>query len=146
LNNTKKPWVAGNSLCYWKSFWQRNPFLNINVGEDAFFLWSSQPKRVVSLPRADFMIALIHPGNISNKRAGVGWEPCSESRLQRMFRKDWEFYRHLFAAKPERKPRRPYGNLRIYFPTPVSCIMPPITGAALSQKQSNIFFDRIIPT
>src|SRR5262249_60747130 len=28
------PWVCGATLCYRKSYWQRNPFPEIHVGED----------------------------------------------------------------------------------------------------------------
>src|SRR5205823_7720377 len=34
-------WVAGNTLAFRKSFWARNQFPDIQVGEDARFVWGS---------------------------------------------------------------------------------------------------------
>jgi glycosyltransferase involved in cell wall biosynthesis len=102
LQGKEKLWVGGNSLCYWKRFWQRNPFLNINVGEDSSFLWTSQPKQVFSLARADFLVALIHPDNVSQKKADPSWAACSESRIQRLIGNDWSFYQSLHVASTSR--------------------------------------------
>jgi len=62
-----KPWVAGGSLCYTKVFWSRNPFPNINVGEDNQFVWSRHSKKIALLQDKTFYVALIHKGNSSPK-------------------------------------------------------------------------------
>ncbi|MCP4289319.1 MAG: glycosyltransferase family 2 protein, partial [Gammaproteobacteria bacterium] len=62
-------WVAGGTLCYTKAFWKRNPFPDIDVGEDTRFVWSNSSKKVLALQNYTFYVALIHPGNISPKRA-----------------------------------------------------------------------------
>jgi glycosyltransferase involved in cell wall biosynthesis len=87
-----KPWVAGGTLCYTQTFWQTNPFLNINIGEDTEFLWGENPKRVVIPPKSTFYVALIHPGNTSPKRIGNGWYSCSTEEVRHLIGKDWDFY------------------------------------------------------
>lgn len=69
-----RSWMAGNTLCYTKAFWQQNPFPAINVGEDTRFVWSKTPKRIVQLADPTFIVAYIHGGNVSPKRpSGSRW-------------------------------------------------------------------------
>ena len=42
-------WVSGNSMCYRKAFWERT-ISDINVGEDARFLWSGRQMQLVECP------------------------------------------------------------------------------------------------
>jgi glycosyltransferase involved in cell wall biosynthesis len=90
----RQPWVA--ALCYTKAFWQRNPFPDLNVGEDTRFLWSRRPKHVVALPDNGFYIALVHAGNSSSKHtSGAWWHPFSVARIQQLMVHDWAFYAGL---------------------------------------------------
>jgi len=69
-----RAWVAGNTLCYSKAFWQHNPFPAINVGEDTRFIWSRIPKHIVQLADPTFFVGLIHEDNVSPKRlTGSRW-------------------------------------------------------------------------
>ena len=71
-----RAWVAGNTLCYTKDLWQRNPFPAINVGEDTCFVWSQTAKHILQLADPTFIVALIHGGNVSPKRpSGSRWRP-----------------------------------------------------------------------
>jgi glycosyltransferase involved in cell wall biosynthesis len=89
-------WVGGNSLCYTRSFWRRNPFPAITVGEDSRFLWSGQPKRLAALADNRFLVGLIHPGNTSAKRtANRRWQPQAVSDIRTLLAEDWEFYAGL---------------------------------------------------
>jgi polysaccharide pyruvyl transferase CsaB len=63
----ERPWLAGGSLAYRRSLWQREPFQEINVGEDNGFVWSQTPKRMAQLDHEDFYVALLHSGNTSPK-------------------------------------------------------------------------------
>lgn len=67
---TLRLWLAGGSLLYTRDFWQRNPFPNLQVGEDTRFVWSQRNPRLVVLPDYQFYVAMIHPDNTSPK-------PCS---------------------------------------------------------------------
>lgn len=89
-----KPWVAGNTLCYTKSLWQRNLFPDINVGEDTRFVWGNQSKRIVALEDSTFYIAVIHAGNVSPKRtAERRWRTYPTEDVRKLLDKDWAFYR-----------------------------------------------------
>lgn len=98
--NHRNPWLAGNSLCYRREVWQSNPFLKINVGEDQQFIAGNQSNRILALDRPDFLISIIHSGNISLKKAGPGWTPCPELRLRMILGRDWEFYSKNYTGNP----------------------------------------------
>ena len=63
----KRFWLAGGSLMYTRQYWQRAPFPDVSVGEDARFLWNHQNRRTATLPDYTFYVAMIHPGNTSPK-------------------------------------------------------------------------------
>jgi glycosyltransferase involved in cell wall biosynthesis len=70
-----RPWVSGNSLCYRRSLWEKNPFPNLDVGEDARFLWRVAPSAVLRL-EGDFLVATAHARNVSPKDLhGARWKP-----------------------------------------------------------------------
>lgn len=68
--------LLGTSLMYWRSTWERQPFDDINHGEDARFVMKLKVCGLSSIVGADpRMIASIHGGNSSgyapeNDRAG----------------------------------------------------------------------------
>lgn len=73
----EKPWVAGASLCYRKSFWQANRFPDVNVGEDTLFVWNAARQDVLGLD-GDFFAARIHSRNTSKKETGGDyWQACA---------------------------------------------------------------------
>src|SRR5262249_41248277 len=43
------PWVTGNTLVYRRGYWERNPFPDLQVGEDTHFIWSRTPKVICDL-------------------------------------------------------------------------------------------------
>jgi glycosyltransferase involved in cell wall biosynthesis len=61
------PWVHGATLCYTRQLWKRNPFPEMNIGEDVRFLWSTCPKKIVPHTRTNHYIGLIHKDNTSPK-------------------------------------------------------------------------------
>jgi hypothetical protein len=59
-----QPYVIGSGMAFWKRVWEKNRFLNIQVGEDTAFCGNAgviKPSEIVS----DF-IAVIHGGNTSS--------------------------------------------------------------------------------
>jgi hypothetical protein len=91
-SSMSRPWVAGGTLCYRRELWEKNPFPDIMVGEDARFVWSNCPKRISSLEDSTFYIAIIHPGNTSPKvRRGVYWKQQSQD-MQSIMGQDLKFY------------------------------------------------------
>jgi hypothetical protein len=65
---TSGPWVAGNSLCYLKAFWQKHPFGDTNIAEDVRFVCQAKPCEVRKLANAGFLVGLLHDSNASPKR------------------------------------------------------------------------------
>lgn len=62
-----RQWLAGGSLLYTREFWQRNPFPDVQVGEDTRFVWAQSRARIVVLPDFRFYVATIHSSNTSRK-------------------------------------------------------------------------------
>lgn len=124
-----KPWVAGGTLCYTKAFWQRHPFPDLNIGEDARFVWATTGKSLLALQEQTFYVAMIHPGNTSPKRtADQRWHPYPAGEVRALLGEDWGFYHRRAQDRTHDAARRSsilatpiqVGN-RIPL---VSCIMP----------------------
>src|SRR5262245_53649667 len=82
---SQRAWLAGGSLLYTRDFWRRSPFPNIQVGEDARFVWAGDVNRLVVIPDYRFYVAMIHPGNTSHKDCrGSYWSRWSEDLRQIM--------------------------------------------------------------
>ena len=87
---TERAWVAGNSLAYTRSYWQRNPFPAVQVGEDARFLWSSDARQLKILDNPAFMIGIIHSENTSPKHTRhQRWQPCALETIQQLIGEDF---------------------------------------------------------
>lgn len=98
---TTKPWVHGATLCYRKSFWQENPFPDIQVGEDLRFVWNDPDAKIVALEDNRFMAALVHPGNVSAKRIQDDcWFPVSFGEIRALMGGDWAFYSGCHKSVP----------------------------------------------
>ena len=86
-------WLAGGTLCYRRELWARNPFPDLDVGEDNRFVWSKEAKRMVALPDNSFYVAMIHGGNTSPKRTtGSRWQRHPVEPLRKMLGRDWDAY------------------------------------------------------
>lgn len=64
--DTEKPWLAGATLAYKKSFWKEHPFIDLQIGEDYDFVWNSGGK-VFAIDYFEGFTALLHPDNTSVK-------------------------------------------------------------------------------
>jgi ADP-heptose:LPS heptosyltransferase len=90
----RRPWIAGNTLCYRKEVWKQHPFADIDVGEDARFVGECDPARIHAHARTDFIVGLIHRSNTSPKRTnGAGWRPRSVREIERVIGADIQSYR-----------------------------------------------------
>ena len=67
--------VHGTSLCFTREWWKANPFLEVNIGEDAAFCeTAAQAGQLAQCPDTNLMYATIHPGNTSKKNVDQpGW-------------------------------------------------------------------------
>jgi O-antigen biosynthesis protein len=70
-----RPWVAGNTLAYRRSFWQNHRFPEVQVGEDSRFVWSAASASVLDLKQSSLCVATIHESNVSPKNPhGAFWK------------------------------------------------------------------------
>lgn len=60
----RSSYVLGTTLCYTKSFWERNPFPEKQINEDGDFVRRAEGA-LVSADAGDLMFATIHHGNTS---------------------------------------------------------------------------------
>lgn len=68
----------GVSMCYWKRIWQARPFADKQIGEDNDF---KKGRSTYTTPAGGRIIARIHEGNASDKRAGWEKNPAQWSRM-----------------------------------------------------------------
>jgi glycosyltransferase involved in cell wall biosynthesis len=110
--NSNAPWVAGNTLAYRKSFWARNKFPDIQIGEDSRFVWSGAGKSICDLADSTLCVATAHQENTSRKDTrGSYWHSQSRDVLDALLGDDIYFYRTAMPAAQTSYPM-------------VSCIMP----------------------
>lgn len=62
----EKPWICGATMTFRKSFWEKHPFADLQVGEDYDFVWNSGAK-IVALDYLTGFTAILHPYNTSMK-------------------------------------------------------------------------------
>lgn len=106
-------WVAGSTLAYRKSFWRRNPFPDVQVGEDSLFVWGGTNAQIFDLADPGLCVAGVHPENTSPKETGgVFWHPVPGAEIHALLGDDL----HLYRA-----PHPPANSAK--WPL-VSCIMP----------------------
>jgi predicted O-methyltransferase YrrM len=88
-------WLLGSELCYRKKFWHGHRFVENNVGMDARFVWSAEPRRVLALQDHTFAVHMIHQANVSPKKTeGSWWRPYLVETIAGVMGADWEFYKH----------------------------------------------------
>jgi glycosyltransferase involved in cell wall biosynthesis len=110
--NSNSQWVAGNTLAYRKSFWARNNFPDVQVGEDSRFVWSSASKQIWDLNEPGLCVATAHPQNTSQKNtSGCYWHAEARETLLSLLGDDVYFYRSALISELAEVPL-------------VSCIMP----------------------
>jgi glycosyltransferase involved in cell wall biosynthesis len=123
------PLLAGGSLCYLKRFWKDQPFAEINIGEDAQFIWSKRPKKLLALDDNTFYVAVVHsnntnPINPKSKR----WRRLRTVKIRGLMGENWSFYQiHSTAGKKTGRTfrRSSKAPIEVVNSTPlISCIMP----------------------
>jgi glycosyltransferase involved in cell wall biosynthesis len=83
------PWVAGNTLAYRRSLWQRRPFADVQVGEDSRFVRPLRAHQVCDLRDPSLCIGRVHAGNSSPKAVGrTYWHVEPVQRLRRLIADD----------------------------------------------------------
>ena len=92
-----KPWVLGSTFCYYRRFWERHRFPNMNEGADTTFVWNLQNVNVRAHPDHTFHVGTVHSHNTSPKRTEtIGWHPLSSEEIRRFLNdEDWSFYENF---------------------------------------------------
>ena len=63
---TARPFVTGATMCYWRSFWERNKFQEIGCGEDVYFVYGDhleEKPRVHAHEYIEGFLDAMHLGN-----------------------------------------------------------------------------------
>lgn len=77
----ERPWVAGATMVYHRSLWQRYPFPDLRIGEDNDFAWHSGGSITVS-DYSEGFVAMLHGRNTSPKPVySTRWAPCEAAPL-----------------------------------------------------------------
>lgn len=63
---TEHPWLSGATLAYTRTFWEKHPFKNLNIGEDYDYVWNSGAK-LYAHDYPNGFIATLHAGNTTLK-------------------------------------------------------------------------------
>lgn len=81
-----KIWVSGNTLAFKRKVWQRNPFPDMQVGEDSAFIWSAPRTSILDLKEPALCVGSIHLANASPKNAqGAFWIPQPVAFVMSLF-------------------------------------------------------------
>lgn len=95
-----RPWVYGATLCYTKAFWRRNPFPDIQFGEDTRFVWSNSAQQIRTLDDRRFFVGTIHGGNTSPKQThDRRWRLCTAADAQSVIGDRWDAYRRAVGGR-----------------------------------------------
>lgn len=112
--SVRTSWLAGGTFCYRRELWVRNPFPELDVGEDNRFVWSRPVKRLLALPDNSFYVAMIHDGNTSPKRtSGSRWQPHPVAPLRKMLGRDWPVYAGEREEREAKKTRKTHEEQRL---------------------------------
>jgi len=89
----ERPWLLGASLFFRRGLWERTRFVEVDVGMDALFVWSTPPGKVCALPVPRFAVHLIHHSNVSPKSPqGTWWSDHPVGEIADLMGDDWQFY------------------------------------------------------
>jgi glycosyltransferase involved in cell wall biosynthesis len=89
----QRKWLLGSSLCYQRSYWEKNQYKDINVGVDGLFVWAASPEKVTALTDSKMSVHMIHDQNISLKKtSGDWWHPYPVMDIERIMNLDLKYY------------------------------------------------------
>ena len=91
--SVRRSWLAGNGLCYRRSLWEQTRFPNVQVGEDARFIWNPRVRSRLVLGDHRFFAALVHGHNTSHKHTRTAnWRSRPLAEVQALLGSDWADY------------------------------------------------------
>jgi glycosyltransferase involved in cell wall biosynthesis len=113
-------WLAGGTLAYRRSLWQRTPFADVDLGEDDDFVQRAGGRQR-ALTDPPWYVAVIHRTNMAGRLVGGDiWDPRPFGELVRRLSLDLEFYaglRNGGVRPPALQPGCPAVNFAsVFFP------------------------------
>lgn len=75
-----RAWVAGGTMCYHKSFWQKHKFQDIQLGEDNYFVWTEGAK-VAANDYLEGFVARLHSGNSAPHNKSRMWQETDAGKV-----------------------------------------------------------------
>nr|WP_084407026.1 glycosyltransferase [Pedobacter panaciterrae] len=91
--SNQRKWLLGSSLCYQRSYWEKNHYKDINEGVDGLFVWAAPPEKVTALTDSTMSVHMIHDQNISLKKtSGDWWYPYPVLDIQQIMNFDLKYY------------------------------------------------------
>jgi glycosyltransferase involved in cell wall biosynthesis len=94
--NSKRDWVAGATMAYKRSHWQRYPYKDMQVGEDNDFAWNSKGK-VFAHSYIDGFVSILHSNNTSPKNT-KSWQKQDVAIIEQILKDDMHFYKSMQAG------------------------------------------------
>ncbi len=89
----QRAWVCGNTFCYRKPVWQKNPFPARNEGADTMWVWGLKDAAISAHSDHCFYISIIHAKNTSPKRINQPrWIAHSTDHVRNLMQNDFAFY------------------------------------------------------
>jgi hypothetical protein len=126
-------WIAGNTLVYRKSYWERHKFPEIQIGEDSRFVWGSAGNAIHDLAEPSLCVATVHPNNTSRKEVGGScWHPQSTEVVRLLLKDDLHFYWRADRTQQTALPL-------------VSCIMPTYNRRQFLPQALRLFLSQDYP-
>jgi hypothetical protein len=84
-------WVAGNTLCYRRAHWEKHHFADVDVGEDARFVWKDRSARLLCHADPNFFVATIHSSNVAKKHVEHRfWHPVPLATIREIMGESFE--------------------------------------------------------
>jgi glycosyltransferase involved in cell wall biosynthesis len=80
-------YVAGTTFCYRKAFWRTQPFADVLIQEDNYFLDYARRAGLAVVEQGDVVVARIHAGNTAPKLGSPSWRKIPLSALPEEFPK-----------------------------------------------------------
>ena len=100
--DTERPWLSGATMAYWKSFWEKHPFKNINIGEDYDYIWNNGAK-IFAHDYSEGFVATLHNANTTLK-------PFENPRHKKHANSEMDV---IFEGKTENPEKSRYNNLNL---------------------------------
>lgn len=98
----RRPYVVDSTLCYWRSLWERQPFVPEEQDTEVAFQWNGEPKRYAVLPDHSFYVATIHHANGSAKNTRAPrWHRRDPALLRELMGEGWDSYNEAQSVEAQ---------------------------------------------